>query len=192
MLSTAARRAIVSAFLSLASCSALADEVLPRVLQEPVFGLRFEIAKAKLDELPDEVLKLCAGLSNAQEQMRLWKYAVAHDAARTYYVVGGYYIRPDSKQIGSPRYVLDTLGAVFYIQGRECTLTGPARETFDARFFEETPQPVLQQLAADLAQRLARAFGGPDQLATQFRHQHIDSATLSPELRKAFQRYFKE
>lgn len=187
MSSTAVRRAIVSASLSLACYAALANDVPPRILQEPVFGLRFEIAKVRLDEIGDEVLALCPALSNEHEKMRLWKYAVAHDAARTYYVVGGYYIRPDA-----PRYALDTLGAVFYVEGTECKLTGPARETFDARFFEETPQPILQQLATDLALRLARAFGGPDQLAKQFRNQHIESAALSPELREAFQRYLKE
>ena len=191
MLSTVARRVLISALFSVACSQAIAGDIAPRVLQEPVFGLRFEIARAKLDELPAEVLKLCPDLSNEQEQMRLWQYAVAHDAGRTYYVVGGYYIRPDAKQAESPHYVLDTLGAVFYVQGRECKVTGPARETFDARFFEETPQPVLQALAADLAQRLARGFGGANQLATQFRRQHIESATLSPELREAFKRYFK-
>lgn len=182
----------MSALFSVAFSPAIADDIAPRVLQEPIFGLRFEIAQVKLDELPAEVLKLCPDLSNEQEQMRLWQYAIAHDAARTYYVVGGYYIRPDANKAESPRYVLDTLGAVFYVQGRECKVTGPARETFDARFFEETPQPVLQSLAADLAQRLSRAFGGPNQLASQFQHQHIESTTLSPELRIAFKKYFKE
>lgn len=187
MSSTAVRRAILAASLSLACCMALANDVPPRILQEPVFGLRFEIAKARLDEIGDDVLALCPDLSNEHEKMRLWKYAVAHDAARTYYVVGGYYIRPES-----PRYVLDTLGAVFYIEGTQCTLTGPARETFDARYFEETPEPILQQLASDLALRLERAFGGSDQLVKQFQHQHIESATLSPELRESFKRYLKE
>jgi hypothetical protein len=187
---TAVSRAIVVTSLALTGCAAVAKDGPPRILQEPVFGLRFELAKVRLDALPEDVLALCPGLSNEQEQMRLWTYAVARDAARTYYVVGGYYIQHDPKRPGSPRYVLDTLGAVFYVQGTECTLTGPARETFDARFFDETPRPILQQLAADLSLRLARAFGGSDQLAAQIRQQHVDAATLSPELREAFKRYF--
>lgn len=186
---TAASRALVFTFLAMASCAVLGKESPPRILQEPVFGLRFEAAKVQLDALPNEVMALCPGLSNEQEQMRLWTYAIARDAARTYYVVGGYYIRHDPKRPESPSYVLDTLGAVFYVQGTECVLTGPARETFDARLFDETPRPILQQLAADLSLRLTRAFGGSDQLATQFQNQHIDSSTLSPELREAFQRY---
>lgn len=189
---TAVSRAIVVGFFAMASCAAFAKEVPPRILQDPVFGLRFEAAKVRLDALPDDVVALCPGLSNEQEQMRLWTYAIAHDAARTYYVVGGYYIRHDPERPELLSYVLDTLGAVFYVQGTECTLSGPARETFDARFFEETPQPILQQLAADLSSRLARAFGGPNQLATQFQNQHIDSSALSPELREAFQRYFSK
>jgi hypothetical protein len=187
---TAASRALVTTLLVMASCAAVGREAPPRILQEPVFGLRFEAAKVRLDALPNEVVGLCPGLSNEQEQMRLWTYAIARDAARTYYVVGGYYIRHNPERPESPRYVLDTLGAIFYVQGTECVLTGPARETFDARYFDETPQPILQQLAADLSLRLARAFGGPDQLATQFQNQHIDASTFSPELREAFQRYF--
>lgn len=183
----AVRRAIAGASLSIACCTALADDVPPRILQEPVFGLRFDVTTARLDPVPDEVLALCPGLSNEQEQMHLWTYAVARDAARTYYVAGGYYVRPKP-----PHYALDTVGAVFHIEGATCTLTGPARETFDARLFEENPQPILRELAADLARRLALAFGGPDQLAAQFRRQHIESASLSPELREAFKRYLNQ
>ncbi|MDP3672223.1 MAG: hypothetical protein Q8R69_21365 [Telluria sp.] len=61
---------------------------------------------------------------------------------------------------------------------------------FDARFFEETPQPVLQQLAAAHARTLAQLFGGPDRLRAELRNQRIDADRLSPELLEAFKPYF--
>lgn len=71
-----------------------------------------------------------------------------------------------------------------------CIADGTAREVFDVRDFNETPQPILQQLSRDLAARLVKAFGGADQLRTEIKNQRIDFDQLSPELQEAFKAYF--
>lgn len=180
-------RRIVATLSFAAACNVVAAASQPpRTLQDPVFGLRIELSKASLDALPDDVLSRCSELANDQERMRLWVYGAATDAGRRYFVVGGYYVRHGAKPRGRSDYSLDTRGVVFYLQGDKCALIGPARETFDARFFEEIPQPVLQQLATDVAQRLTRAFGGGAQLRRQFERQKLLSTSLPVELLDAF------
>ncbi len=182
-------RTFVAVSLALASCVALAKDGPPRMLREPVFGLRIDAANPKLDLLPDEVRDKCSEIANNDQWTgRLWVYARAHDADATYYVVGGYFERhhPDR---GESRYWLDTYGGVYRIEGAKCLGVGPAREVFDVRPFDETPQPVLKALADDLASRLARAFAGQDRLRTKMRSHRVDFGTLSPELREAFKAY---
>lgn len=180
-------RRIVAALSFAAACHvAAATGHPPLTLRDPVFGLRIELSKASLDALPNDVLSRCPELANDQESMRLWVYGATVDAGRRYFVVGGYYIRLAAQPRGGANYSLDTRGVVFYVQGDKCTLIGPARETFDARFFEEIPQPVLQQLATDLAQRLTRAFGGATRLRLQFERQKLLATKLPVELQEAF------
>jgi hypothetical protein len=66
----------------------------------------------------------------------------------------------------------------------------PADESFEARDFDQTPLPILQQLARDLAARLVRAVGGPEKLRAEIKNQRIDFDKLSPELQEAFKPYF--
>jgi hypothetical protein len=143
----------------------------------------------RLNALQEEIRNKCAALAdNERWKGRLWVYATTRDAAGTYYVVGGYYERPHPGS-GQPRYQLDTTGAIFQIVGDTCIGYGGAKEVFDARYFEETPQAILQQLANDLATQLERALGGSERLKTELRNQHIDSEQLSPELSEAFKAY---
>lgn len=180
--------AIVS--LAVGTCAA-AMAALPRIAQEPVLGLRYEAAKVKFDPLPEEVSSKCKEYANTDTWgSRLLVYALAYEGARTYYIVGGYRERLHPAP-SEPRYELDDRGSVLSIEGSECTVYGQAREVFEARFFEETPQPILQQLAAAHASTLAQAFGGPDRLRAELRNQHIDADRLSPELREAFKPYFE-
>lgn len=181
-----ASRIAATIALAGACCAVSAASRPPLTLQEPVFGLRIELGKVSLDALPNDVLSKCPDLSNEQESMRLWIYGAAVDAGRRYFVVGGYYVRHDARPSGEPIYSLDTRGVVFYVQGDQCALIGPARETFDARFFEEIPQAVLERLADDLARRLARAFGGADRLRRQFERQDLAPNDLPVELDAAF------
>lgn len=191
MLSIVTERLVAVVSLALFCCVAQAREGAPRVLQEPVLGLRLPAAKLQLTPLPDEIRNKCAVLAdNEKWKGRLWVYATTKDAAGTYYVVGGYYERPNPEP-GQPRYQLDTAGAVFQISGQTCSAYGGAKEVFDARYFEETPQPILQKLAVDLASQLSRTLGGADRLRTELQNQRIDFEQLSPELKEAFKTYFE-
>lgn len=191
MSSTALDRCIVAVSLALAVCAAQASGIVPpRILQEPIFGLRLEVAKVKLDLLPDDVRNQCMEIADNENLTgRQWVYATARDAGATYYVVGGYFERRHPEQ-GESRYRLDTYGGVYRIDGTGCLGVGAAREVFNTPSFDETPQPILQQLAVDFAVRLVRAFGEPDRLRMKLRNQHVDPDSLSPELREAFSPYF--
>jgi len=189
MLSTAIERLVTVVSLTVVCSLAHAKDGPPSVLQEPVLGLRLPIAQLRLDTLPDEIRNKCEALAdNERWKGRLWVYATAKDAAGTYYVVGGYYERPHPKP-DQARYYLDTSGAIFQILGETCIGYGGAKEVFDARYFEEIPQPILQKLASDLAVQLARGLGGANRLKVELRNQHIDFNQLAPELQEAFKTY---
>lgn len=108
---------------------------------------------------------------------------------RTYYVIGGYGIRTHPEPPDFPRYELFDLGTVFQTDGKECKIFGEALEVFETRYFSETPQPILQQLADNLVSRLADGFGGPDKLRAELRRQHVHPERISPELSGAFKSY---
>ena len=78
---------------------------------------------------------------------------------------------------------------MYAVTGNKCA-DDPADESFEARDFDQTPLPILQQLARDLAERLVRAVGGPDKLRVEIKSQRIDFDKLSPELQDAFKPYF--
>lgn len=191
MLSIVTKRLVAVASLAFACCIAQAKDGPPRVLQEPVFGLRLPTAKLRLNVLADEIRNKCAPLADTEKwRGRLWVYATTKDAGGMYYVVGGYYERLNPEP-GQPQYHLDTTGAVFQIVGETCIAYGGAKEVFDARYFEETPQAILQKLASDLAAQLARALGGSERLRTELRNQRIEFDQISPELQEAFRTYLE-
>lgn len=183
-------RLLAIGWLVLGLCApATAAEAPPPVMQEPVLGLRYDPATVKFDPLPDHVRIKCMEYANtAKWRSHLWIYALARDGARIYYVVGGYRERLHPAPSES-RFELDKLGGVISIEGANCMGYGQAREVFDVRFFQETPQHVLQQLAVDHARTLAQAFGGPDRLGAELQNQGINADRLSPELREAFKPY---
>jgi hypothetical protein len=161
-----------------------------RILQDPVLGLRYDAKQAKFDPMPDEVFSLCRSLVVGENvTAHYWIFGTTRDAARTYYVIGGYSedLHPEP---GYPRYEKDELGAIVYVQGGECRAIDPAREVFDSRDFDEISQASLQQLANDVVARLVRGFGGKDKLRIELRNQRIDQEQLPTELRTALAPYF--
>ena len=184
---------IIGALLILATSSASAAGSAPRTLRVPVVGLRYEIAALHFDPLPTEVQRKCPTLAD-DENMRgvFWIYGSARDGSRTYYLVGGYGIRSHPEAPTFPRYETFDSGIVFRIDGNDCVIFGDANEVFETRYLAETPQPMLQQLAANLALRLAQVVGGKDALAAALRRQQLNPAAVSPELRGAFAPYTKK
>jgi hypothetical protein len=184
-----ALKRIITAALLVSTCSALAAERGPRVLTEPVLGLRYETARVKFDPLPAHALANCETMRDNEYGKGVWFInAQATDSSgRTYYVIGGYEFSTDTPG----RYETGGLGAVFFIDRGSCTYIDMARAVFEDRLFnEELPASVLKLLADDVAKRLVKAFGGPDKLRTELRNQHIDKDALPPELLVALKPYF--
>lgn len=177
--------------LAMSSYSALAALPSPRILSEPVLGLRYEAARVKFDPLPNQVLAHCENLNDNEEWKSVWFiYAQARDSSgRIYYATGGYDI--SKKPAQKPQFNTGDEGLIFFTDRGSCTTLEQVRQTFDARLFDdEITEPVLKLLAADYAKRLERAFGGAAKLRTELRNQHIDKEALPAELLDALSPYF--
>ncbi|MGI4846492.1 MAG: hypothetical protein ACRYF7_24635 [Janthinobacterium lividum] len=164
---------------------------IPRILREPVLGLRYERARVKFDPMPSLVLANCGEVLTDEFSKDVWYvHGQARDASgRTFYVTGGYQEMLD----GRPKYrrfLTEEPGMMFYTDARTCQYIDPARIVFDEPDFKKvlTP-PILKQLAADVVRRLERAFGGPEQLKLELRNQRVDLDALPPELRDAMKAY---
>lgn len=171
--------------------SAFAADPGPRILNEPVLGLRYEAARVKFDSLPAHALANCETMRDNEHGRGIWFiYAQATDSSgKTYYVSGGYEIRNDER--GYARYRTGDLGAVFSTEGETCNYIDTARQVFEDRLFDdELPESVLKQLAADIPKRFAKAFGGAEKLRAELRKQHVDKAALPPELLSELRPYF--
>jgi hypothetical protein len=189
MKSTGTARQFVVAVAILACSAVSAATQPPKVLREPVLGLRYDVENVKFDALPQVVSAACPDLVTDRVGRRAWIFASAKQSSSSYYVIGGYFERRFPRPPNYPKYELDELGAVLRIEGSHCTLIGPARETFTVRALDDTPATVLQLLSTDLVHRLETAFGGSEQLRKELRNQHIDGSQLPFELKDSLNRY---
>ena len=184
---------IASGALIIFSSSLFAAEPGPRILSEPVLGLRYEAARVKFDLLPAQALSHCETMQ-ATKYRRSVSFIFAQAEApsgRTYYISGGYEIRNDER--GYARFQTGNLGAVFFTEGKSCTYIDTARQVFEDRLFdEELPESVLKLLAADIPKRFEKAFGGADRLRAELRKQHVDKSALPPELLASLKPYFTD
>lgn len=190
MHSTVLKHLIAASALALITIPAVAASAPPKVLQEPIFGMRYEVAKARFEQLPAQAISSCETLVDNQYSRAVWYvYAKAVDSSgRTYYVVNGFEIR-----LGVPehlKYDTEGLGVVFFTDRGACTILDIPRQVFNDRIFgNEMSQQTLRQLALDAVRRLQRAFGGPDKLKAELRNQHINGEGLPPELQEALRPY---
>lgn len=180
---------LVALFVAWGSSAIAGSQQEPRIIQEPILGLRYEPAKVKFHRLPPEEFAKCGELVGDDEKWssHFWIFALAQEAGRTHYVVGGYYSRR-YPVAGEPSIELDEPGIAFSIEGKQCEVFGQARELF--KLHEDTPAPLLRRLANDAAVRLVRGFGGPERLMAEVKNQRIDQDQLPLYLREAFQSYF--
>lgn len=187
------RRCISAAVLAFAGASALAALPSPRILSEPVLGLRYEAARVRFDPLPPEVIANCENMDGNDDWKSVWFiYAQAMTpSGRTYYASGGYDISRRSS--GKPGFLTGDAGLIFFTDHGACTRLEQVRDTFDARLFDEDiTEPVLKLLAADYAKRLERAFGSKAKLRTEIRNQRVDEDALPIELREALKPYLSK
>jgi hypothetical protein len=176
---------------ALVSCSTFAALPSPRILSEPVLGLRYEAARAKFDLLPKHAYANCEYMVDSEDWQSVWFiYAQATDlSGRTYYATGGYDI--SRKSTSKPQFTSGNAGLIFTTDRGSCRTLDQVRDTFDARLFDDDiTEPVLKLLANDFAKRLERAFGGAAKLRTELRNQYIDRDALPPELLEALKPYF--
>ena len=155
----------------------------PRSLPVPVLGLTVPVAALDLETLPDEVRKTCPDLADdATWTGHLWVFAKANYGGVTYYLLSGY-LQRNTPQIGKAGYVVSETGNLQVVSDGECSARS-AREVFELRDFEATPQPVLRALAGDLLHNLARVFGTVEPLRTEMSIQRVDVGHFPPEVRE--------
>lgn len=190
MHSISLQRSIIAAILACTSFGALSAVPSPRIVIEPVLGLRYEAARVKFDPLPHQTVANCEYMVDDVGWNSVWFiYARAQGSSgKIYHVVGGYDISRNST--GNPRFFTSASGLIVVTDRGSCITLDQVRETFDARLLDETiTKPVLKLLAADYAKRLERAFGGAAKLRTELRNQYVDKDTLPPELLEALKPY---
>jgi len=157
----------VAVLLAVVCSSAQAQ---PSRLIEPLFGLSYAPGKVRFEPLPDEVVRRCPGLFNAQWDRRLWVFGTTEHHGTNYWVVGGYYLaRPGTSVRGTQ---LDLQGAVLAVSGEACELLGPARETLEISP-DPLPAEVLPPLQHDIRTRFLQAFGSERAWHRALARQHI-------------------
>jgi hypothetical protein len=188
MYSIALKKAAAGAVLFLVGCACFASDNSPRILKEPILGLRYDRSKTQFETLPRSEACKCESNENLTSVWFIYgKFKV--NSGRTYYVTGGYDVW-NQPEPGQEKYDADDYGAVIYIDGDKCVLLDEARQTFIDRIFnDEMSQRALQALALDVVKRLETAFGGPDKLSAELHKQHADLTVLPVELRNAFKPY---
>lgn len=197
MPSTAIKRIAAAALFAISTtAAATGSDKPPRFLTVPVLGLRLPLEGINVEPFPEDLRVKCPQLYDAElYTSRVWIFGRARDAARTYYVLTGYFKRlnkdPDRKL-----YEFWDNGAVYTVTANKCG-GDDAGETFDvhdpnAPDDGNVPVPILKLLALDLAARTVKAFGGADQLRAEIKKQRVDFDSLSPELQQAFAPYFEK
>ncbi|GAB3429378.1 hypothetical protein NX773_09505 [Massilia solisilvae] len=185
--------AAVALFLISSAASGVESDKPPRFLTVPVLGLRLPLDKINVEAFPEDLRITCRQLNDEYVTSRVWIFGQARDAASTYYVLTGYFKRLN-KAPGQRLYEYWDNGAVYTVTGRKCG-GDDARETFEvydpnAANDGNVPDPILRELARDLAARTVRAFGGPDRLRAEITSQRIDFNSLPVELQEAFSPFF--
>lgn len=190
MYSNTLKRSIIAAILACTSVGALSAVPSPRIVIEPMLGLRYEAARVKFDPLPRQAAANCEYMVDDVGWQSVWFiYAQAQDSSgKFYHVVGGYDISRNST--GDPTFFTSASGLIVVTDRGSCITLDEAREIFDSRLLDENiTEPVLKLLATDYAKRLVRAFGGAATLRTELRNQYVDKDTLPPELLEALKPY---
>lgn len=177
------------AFVVLTSSSAYGEQP-PRILTEPLLGLKYDHTKTKFEPLSDRLASGCQVLNDSEKSYGVWfVFARASDASgRTYYLLHGYEVDTDPLP-GNPRYMTEGFGIILGVEGEKCeVLDADARQLFKDRLFDdEFPFDMMQNLATDFAARLSQAYGGKERLRAALTRQRIDLRKQPEEIRHALQ-----
>lgn len=188
------RKLVLAALLGAPPCLVQAGERPPRILQEPLLGLRYDRLRLRFEPVEQGLLSLCPTLADRDAIRSKWYvYAKAESTDRaTFYLVGGYSVRTNPRPPELPKYELDAVGVIFSIGDGRCTVfEEAARRMFEPYLTGEIPEHVLQALARDHANRIVRVFGGTAKLREDLRKQRIAIDKLPPPLREAYSAILK-
>jgi len=181
-------RRLLTPFLLVLACASALGAPPPRMLQEPLLGLKYDRERVKFEPLPAKLASGCHALNDSDEISGVWfVFAKANDASgRTYYLLNGYDIDRKPANINQ-QYTAGGFGFILGMNGDKCeVLDGDARQLFSARVFDdEFPFDMMQRLAADFAVRLTRAYGGADALRQELIKQRISLEAQPEEVRHA-------
>ena len=157
----------VMAFVILQAGTGIAKERPPRMLRDPLTGLRYDRTLVSFEPLPSKLLEPCPTLAERESIKSHW-YVFAKalgEERETYYLAAGYSVRAVPYPPEIPKYDLDDAGIIFSIKDDTCTVfEEPARDMFEPNLEGELPEPVLLALAYDHKQRLTQAYAGSARL----------------------------
>jgi len=163
---------------------------MPRLLQDPVLGLRYEPASIQFAPVPQQLLNDCPVLTDGGHHRRaFFIFASASDTSgRLYYLLNGYEVRHRLGDARFPRYVVDEYGPLIMMRNRACVMIEHegADRLLGRTFTEEYSQDIQRRLLTDYANRLVAAYGSKDQLRVELSNQYVDVDTLPQALRAAF------
>jgi len=186
-MSSIALKRFIAVALLLITARPFFAQAQPRLLQDPLIGLRYEPAKIHFEPVPPRVVSKCEALSGNEHIRGVWfVFGLAGDASgRTFYLVNGYEIRSRPEPPDFPKYSAGGYGLLLVVSGRECQLIdADARQSFTDRLFdEELPQDIVQRLANDFSTRMKKAFGGANRLRVEITNQRIDLDALPEEIK---------
>jgi hypothetical protein len=144
----------------------------PASVKDPIFGLSYSSEQAHFDEAPPDLLSACSALTNEKWDRRLWLFARVTSEGTEYDVLGGFYVKRGTIPSGEPKLEADPSGVMLRRNAAGCELIGPARESFDYKPQDVSPE-TLRALAADAVKRYAQAFGGLDNFVGQLKRQKV-------------------
>jgi hypothetical protein len=163
----------------------------PRILREPLLGLRYDSSVVRFPSLPTEVRALCPTLRDTENIRGKWYIygSTTTGAGESYYIAGGYSVRSHPRPPDLPEFELDDNGVIFKIEGGHCTVfEEAARAMFEPFLTGEIPPVVLHALANDCVARLVQAFGSVNRLEAAVQTQRIAVDKLPNDLRQAYRR----
>ncbi|WP_342115558.1 hypothetical protein [Pseudoduganella sp. OTU4001] len=187
-------KAAVMALLILQAGPVIAKDRPPKMLRDPLLGLRYDRTLVSFEHLPKQVLAPCPTLAERESIKSHWYVfaKVRGEGGEIYYLAAGYSVRAVPYPPEIPKYDLDDAGIIFSIKDDTCIVfEEPARDMFGPNLEGEIPEPVLLALANDHKQRLTQAFAGSAQLKTAMKRQRIAIDKLPPALREAYSAILK-
>ena len=187
------KHGVVTLVGAIAAGSAVAAHPPPAVLYEPAFRMPYKTALVKFEPLAASTWANCTALNYMHNTTPVWFIFGRADDGKgaTYFAVSGYEISNQPPASSRGGLSIDGLGLVFRVAGKQCLEIGGVQETFSARYFEETPQEVLQLLAVDMAERYRIAFGGAAKLRAEFKRHRVKLDPEALELNAAFAAFLK-